>query len=87
MLNVEPIYTRLKDVTDSEITSISWKEPMVGEATGSVSEHGEGRRRRCLRIKTRTRASQVVRTRCLVRMLGEIDSSTTSGTDHEDRRC
>ena len=87
MLNVEPVYSRLKDVTDGEITSVSRKEPMVGETTGSVSEYGEGRRRRHLRIKTRTRASQIIRTRCLVRMLGEIDSTTTSGTDHEDRRC
>jgi hypothetical protein len=90
VLNVVSVYSRLKDVTDSEATSIPRKESMVGEATGSGSEHGDGKRRRRLRIKARTRASQIVRTRRLPRMLGEVDPSTTTGraegTNHEDGR-
>jgi hypothetical protein len=42
-----------------------------------------------LRIKTRARASQIVRPRCLVQMLGEIDSTASDrarGTNYEDRR-
>jgi hypothetical protein len=51
----------------------------------TVRGRGEGG----LRIKTRARASQIVRPRHLVWMLGEIDSTASNragGTNHEERR-
>jgi hypothetical protein len=90
VLNVVPVYSRLKDVTNGEITSISRKKSMIGQATDIVSEYGEGKGQRRLRIKARTRASQIIRTRRLPWMLGEVDSSTASGKaggiSHEDGR-
>ena len=38
MLDVEPVYSRLKDVTDGETTSVSRKESMICETT--VNESG-----------------------------------------------
>ena len=42
MLNVVPVYCRLKDVTNGETTSVSRKEPVVGEtAVYQDLVHGE----------------------------------------------